>query len=57
MYVTTNYASPVGAVGAVTSTGALSPGDKRECLPCHVGELSPLQGSDLSLTGDQTVCV
>ena len=25
----------------VTSTGALSPGDMRELLPSHVGELSP----------------
>ena len=45
----------MGAVGAVTSTGALSPGDMREHLQCHVGELLPLQGSYLSSTGDQTV--
>jgi hypothetical protein len=30
-------ASPVEAVGAVTSTGARVPGDMRECLPSHVG--------------------
>ena len=46
-----------GGVGVVNSTRALNPGDMRECLPCHVGELSPLWGSDLSSTGDQTVCV
>ena len=27
----------VGAVGAVTLTGARGPGDMRECLPSHVG--------------------
>ena len=48
--MTTNHASPVGAVRVVTSTGALSPGDMRECLPCHVGELSPLgPGVQLSI--------
>ena len=31
------HASPVGAVGAVTSTGARGPGDMRELLPFHVG--------------------
>ena len=31
----------MGAVGAVTLTGARVPGDMRE-LPFHVGELSPL---------------
>jgi hypothetical protein len=36
--VTTNHASLVGAVGAVTLTGALSTGGLRE----HVGELSPI---------------
>jgi hypothetical protein len=64
--MTTRHTSPVGAVGAVwgvgvvgvvTLTGALSPGDMREHLQCHVGELLPLQGSYLSSTGDQTVCV
>ena len=45
--MTTSHASPEGAVGAlgtvgaVTSTGALSPGDMREHLPLHVGGLSP----------------
>jgi hypothetical protein len=29
----------------------------RQRLPCHVGELSPLRGSDLSSTEDQTDCV
>ena len=55
--MTTDCASLVEAVGAVTLTGARVPGDMRERLPCHVGELSPLWGSDLSSTGDQTVCV
>jgi hypothetical protein len=32
------HTSPVGAVGAVTSTGARGPGDMRECLLSHVGE-------------------
>ena len=40
--MTTSHASPVGAMGAVTLTGALSPGDMREHLPSYVGELSPL---------------
>ena len=31
----------VGAVGVVTSTGARGPGDMREHLLSHVGELSP----------------
>jgi hypothetical protein len=39
--VTTGHVSPVGAVGTVTWTGALVPGDMRELLPFHVGELSP----------------
>ena len=39
--MTTNHASLVGADGAVTSTGARVPGDMRELLPSHVGELSP----------------
>jgi hypothetical protein len=59
VYVTTNHPSPVGVVGVVgvvTSTGARVPGDMRECLLCHVGQLSPLRGSDLSSTGDQTIC-
>jgi hypothetical protein len=40
--MTTNHASPVGAEGKVTLTGAIVPGDMRELLPSHVGELSPL---------------
>jgi hypothetical protein len=47
--VTTSHTSPVGAVGVVTSTEALGPGDMREHLLSHVGELSP-SGS----TGVQT---
>jgi hypothetical protein len=45
-------------LGAVTSTGALSPGDMREHLPSHVGELSPPgpRVPYLSSTVDQTVC-
>jgi hypothetical protein len=39
--MTTNYASPVGAKGTVTSIVARVPGDMRELLPSHVGELSP----------------
>jgi hypothetical protein len=39
--VTTSHASPVGAFGAVTSRGARVPGDMRELLQSHVGELSP----------------
>ena len=59
VYVTTNHASPVGAVGEVTLTGVRVPGDTRELLPSHVGELSP-PGPGVpqpSSTGDQTVCV
>ena len=60
--MTTSHASPVGAVGAVgvvTSTGARVPGDMREILPSHVGELSPRGPRifHLSSTGDQTVGV
>jgi hypothetical protein len=36
----TSHASPVGAIGAVTSTGARIPGDMKELLS-HVGELLP----------------
>ena len=35
--MTTSHASPVGAVGAVTSTGARGPGDMIEHLLSHVG--------------------
>jgi hypothetical protein len=38
--MTTNHASLVGSEGVVTSTGARVPGDMRELLPSHVGELS-----------------
>jgi hypothetical protein len=56
--MTTNHASLVGADGAVTSTGARVPGDMRELLPSHVGELSPLGPGvqHLASTGNQTVC-
>jgi hypothetical protein len=40
--MSTSCTSPVGALGVVTSTGALSPGDTRELLLSHVGELSLL---------------
>jgi hypothetical protein len=40
--MTTNHGSLVGAEEAVTSTGARVPGDMRELLLSHVGELSPL---------------
>jgi hypothetical protein len=49
----------VGTMGAVTSTGARGPEDMSECLPSHVGELSPLSFygvHNLRLTGDQNVC-
>ena len=39
--MTTNSDFLVGVEGAVTSTGARVPGDMRELLPSHVGELSP----------------
>ena len=41
----------------ITLTGALSPGDMRERLSSHIGELSPrgLGFPHLSSTGDQTV--
>jgi hypothetical protein len=57
--VTTNHASLMGAEGTVTSTGARDPGDMRELLLSHVGELSPLgpRVQHLSSTRDQTVCV
>jgi hypothetical protein len=40
-YVTINHAFLVGVWGTVTSTGARVPGDMREFLPSHIGELSP----------------
>jgi hypothetical protein len=50
----------VGAVGAVTSTGARGSGDVMECLPSYVGGNShppyPTGVQDLSSTGDQAVC-
>jgi hypothetical protein len=61
--MTKSHASLVGTEGAgsfpVTSTGARVPGDMRELLLSHVGELSPLgpRVQHLSSTGDQTVCV
>jgi hypothetical protein len=56
--VNTNHDSPVGAEGAVTSTGTRVPRDMREFLLSHVGELSLLGPGiqHLSLTGDQSVC-
>jgi hypothetical protein len=39
--VTASHASPVGAEGEVTLIGARVPGDMRELLLSHVGELSP----------------
>lgn len=64
--MTANHASLVGAVGvvgavgaarAVTLTGVRVPGDMRELLPSHVGELPPPGPGvlHLSSTGDQTV--
>lgn len=55
--MSTNHASFVGAEGVVTLTGARVPGDMRELLLSHVGELSPLGPGvqHLSSTGDQTV--
>jgi hypothetical protein len=53
--MTKSHASPVGAVGAVTSSEARGPGDMWERLPSHVGELSPLGFTgvhNLSSTGD-----
>ena len=57
--MTDNHASLVGAEGAVTLTGARVPGDMRELLPSHVGELSPPGPGvqHFSSTGDQAVCV
>jgi hypothetical protein len=39
--MTASHASLVGAEGVVTSTGASVPGDMRELLQSHIGELSP----------------
>ena len=52
-----NHASLVGAEGAVTSTGARVPGDVRELLPSHVGELlPPVPGvQHVASTGNQAV--
>ena len=54
----TNHASLVGAEGAVTSKGAWVPGDMRELLLSHVGELSPPgpRVQYLASTGNQAVC-
>jgi hypothetical protein len=60
--VTVSHASPGGggAVRVVTLTEARVPGNMRERLPSHVGELSPLLGCtgvhNLSSTGEQPVC-
>ena len=55
--MTTNHASLVEAVGAVTLTGARVPGDMRELLS-NVGELSPPGPGiqHVASTGDQAVC-
>jgi hypothetical protein len=55
--MTASHASLLGAEGVITLTGARVPGDMRELLPSHVGELSPPGPGvqDLSSTGDQTV--
>jgi hypothetical protein len=55
--VTKSHASPMGAVGTITSTEALSPGDMRGRLLSHVGKLLPPGpgAPHLSSTGDQTV--
>jgi hypothetical protein len=56
--VTISYSFPVGAGGGVGNLDrSQSSRSMRECLLCHVGELSAFQGSVLSSTGDQTVCV
>jgi hypothetical protein len=55
--MTANHVSLVGAEGTVTLSGALNPGDMRELLLFHVGELSP-PGSriqHLASTGNQAV--
>ena len=56
--MTTNHASLVGAEGAVTLTGARVPGDMRELLLSHVGELSARgpRVQHLASTGNQAVC-
>lgn len=54
--MTTSHTSPVGAV---TTTGALSPGDMVKCLLSHVGgnyhTLGSLGVQDLAFTGNQAV--
>ena len=56
--MTASHTSLVGAEGAVTLTGARVPGDMRELLPSHVGELSPPGPGvqHLASTGNQAVC-
>jgi hypothetical protein len=55
--VTASHASLVGAEGGGNLDRSQSSRSMRECLPCHVDELSQFWGSDLSSTGNQTVCV
>ena len=43
--MTTNHAFLVGAEGASNFDRSQSSRSMRECLPCHIGELSPLPGS------------
>jgi hypothetical protein len=40
--MTKSLASPVGTEGGNKFDGSQGPGDMRELLPSHVGELSPL---------------
>jgi hypothetical protein len=54
--MTTDHASLVGALGGGNLGRSQSSRSMREHLPCHVGELSPFQGSDLNSTIDQPVC-
>jgi hypothetical protein len=55
--VTSSHASLVGVEGAITSTGARLPGNMRELLLSHVGELSPPGPGvhHLASTGKQAV--
>jgi hypothetical protein len=58
--IASHVPSPVGAVGAVTLTGARGPEDMIERLLSHVGGNYHRSGTtivqDLSSTGDQVVC-
>jgi hypothetical protein len=50
--MTSSLAFLVGAVGGGNLGRSQSSRSMREHLLCHVGELSPFWGSDLSSTGD-----